>query len=74
MTNFLQKTIVLADRWFEREIENAEILMRDLGSTEEEIEAAIGPNGYTRLSLEKDRAEQIAEVARWLSGNDGTRH
>ena len=48
--------------------------MRDLGSTEEEIEAAIGPNGYTRLSLEKDRAEQIAEVARWLSGNDGTRH
>jgi hypothetical protein len=70
MTNFLQRTIEAADAWFERELAKSEALMIDLGSTGAEIEAAIGPEGYTRLSLERDRAEQIAAVEAWLS----TRH
>jgi hypothetical protein len=65
MTNFLQRTIELANAMVERELEAAEILMRDLGSTEEEIAAAVGANGYTRRSLEKDRADQIAAVELW---------
>jgi hypothetical protein len=43
----------------------------DLGATAEELEAAIGPDGYCRKMLEEDKAAQIAEVERWLTGSDG---
>jgi hypothetical protein len=74
MTNFLQRTIQACDAMLERELANAEILMRDHGASPEQIEAVIGPGGYTRMSLERDRAAQIAEVTAWLSGTEGTRH
>ena len=45
-----------------------------IGATPEEIENAIGPHGYVRKMLQKDRDSQIAEGERWLSGNDDTRH
>ena len=70
----LSKTVALANAWLARELENAEILMLDLGATPEEIAAALGPGGWSRAMLERDRDSQIAEVERWLSGNDGTRH
>ena len=74
MTNFLARTIALADAMVERELEAAEILMRDCGSTAAEIERALGVNGYTRKSLERDRAEQIAAVERWLTHGDDVLH
>ena len=74
MTNWLQRTIELCDARLEAEIESTEILMIDQGATAAELEAALGPHGWWRKMLEKDRAEQIAEVTAWLSGNDGTRH
>jgi hypothetical protein len=72
--NFLQMTIAAADAWLERELANSEILLVDQGATPEEIENAIGPHGYVRKMLQKDRDSQIAEGERWLSGNDDTRH
>jgi hypothetical protein len=47
-------------------------LLIDLGASSEEIEAAIGPDGYARRMLREDRDAQIREVARWLAG--GTLH
>jgi hypothetical protein len=32
----------------QRQLEDAEILLLDLGATSEEVEAAIGPHGYAR--------------------------
>jgi hypothetical protein len=46
----------------------------DLGGTIEEVAGAIGPSGYLRAMLCANQDEQIAAVARWLSGHDGTRH
>jgi hypothetical protein len=46
----------------------------DQGATEEEIEAALGRNGFMRAFFRADRDQQIREVARWLSGNDNTLH
>ena len=75
MTNFfLQRTIELCDARLEAELEKSELLLIDQGATAAEIEAALGRDGYMRKMLEKDRAEQIAEVTAWLSGNDGTQH
>lgn len=73
MTNseVLAKTIAIADAWLEQELERSEIVLRDQGATEEELQAAFGPDGFVRRLLEQDRDEQIAEVQQWL---DGTRH
>lgn len=70
----LAKTVAMANAWLVRELENAEILMLDLGATPKEIAAALGPGGWSRTMLERDRDTQIREVERWLAGNDETRH
>jgi hypothetical protein len=76
MTNAqaLAETIALADAWMERELANAEILLLDLGSTLEEVDRAIGRDGYVRRMLQEDRDRQVAAVARWLGGCDATLH
>jgi hypothetical protein len=58
----------------EEQLAASEILLIDQGATAEEIEAALGRDGYVRKMLEKDRAAQIAEVEAWLNGTDDTRH
>jgi hypothetical protein len=55
-------------------LRTTEILLIDLGASAQEIEAAIGPDGYARKMLQEDRDQQIAAVARWLSGGDETLH
>jgi hypothetical protein len=76
MTNAeaLARTIELADAWLEAELERSEILLIDQGATAAELSRALGPHGFVRKMLEQDRAAQIAEVARWLAGSDGTLH
>ena len=68
------RTVISCDKYFEEQLAGAEILFVDLGATAEELEAAIGPDGFCRKMLEEDRDAQIAAVARWLSGKDGTLH
>jgi hypothetical protein len=71
----LALTVARCDAAMEFQLTAAEIVMRDEGATEQEIEAALGePNGYMRRFFAADRAAQIREVARWLSGRDNTLH
>ncbi len=67
----LRRTVELCDEHFEADLAGAEILLLDLGGTSEEVEAAIGPSGWWRKVLREDRDAQIAETARWLSGESG---
>jgi hypothetical protein len=61
-------TVERCNAALERELEAAEIVLVDQGATAQELEAALGPGGYTRKMLEADRDAQITQVARWLSG------
>jgi hypothetical protein len=70
----LALTITRCDAWMEEQLMASEILLIDLGATAEEIGAAIGRDGFARKWLQADRDQQIAEVERWLSGNDNTLH
>jgi hypothetical protein len=70
----LELTVERANAWLERELEKAEILLLDLGATLEEVENAIGPNGYARKMFREDRDRQVREVARWLAVGDATLH
>ena len=67
MIDTLAETIRLANKYFEREIESAELLLIDLGPTGEEIEVAIGRDGFMRKMLEADRDQQIREVNEWIA-------
>jgi hypothetical protein len=70
----LALTVARCNEWMARELENTELLLLDHGATAEELERALGPDGYARKMLQEDRDTQIREVARWLSGNDNTLH
>jgi len=70
----LQRVVASCDRRLERQLEDAELLLADLGGTREEIAAAVGPNGYFRAMVCADHAQDIAATARWLVGGDETRH
>jgi hypothetical protein len=76
MTNgqVLAETIARCDAVLEEQLAATEILLIDQGATAEEIEAAIGRDGYMRRILQEDRDQQIAAVARWLAGGDDTLH
>ena len=76
MTNgqVLAETIARCDAVLEEQLAATEILLIDQGATAEEIEAAIGRDGYMRRMLQEDRDQQIAAVARWLAGGDDTLH
>lgn len=70
----LALTVKRCDERFEEELTRTEILLLDLGGTAEEIEAAIGPDGFCRKMLQADRDQQIAAVARWLAIGSATLH
>jgi hypothetical protein len=76
MTNqeVIAKTAAMANAWLDRQLEDSELSMRDQGATPEELEAALGPYGWWRKRLERDRDEQIHEVERWLAGKDNILH
>jgi hypothetical protein len=67
----LRRVVVSCDKYFAEQLVSAEILFIDLGATAEELEAALGPNGFARKMLQEDRDAQIAAVARWLAIGDG---
>jgi hypothetical protein len=73
MTNgqVLAETIARCDAVLEEQLAATEILLIDQGATAEEIEAAIGRDGYMRAMLCASRNEQIAAVATWLAIGDG---
>jgi hypothetical protein len=62
------------DAIMEEQLVRTECLLIDLGATAEEIEAAIGPDGWSRRMLQEDRDQQIAIESRWLMGHDDTLH
>jgi hypothetical protein len=63
-----------ADAWLEQELAASEALLADIGATAEEIDAAIGRNGFVRRMLQQDRDAQVAEIEHWLMGSNATRH
>jgi hypothetical protein len=69
MTNaeVLALTIARCDAILEEQLEATEILLIDLGASEQEIAAAVGPGGWSRRMLKEDCDAQIREVERWLS-------
>jgi hypothetical protein len=67
-------TIAACDKHLEQGIEDAEICMRDCGATVEELEDALGPHGWWRKRLQRDRDQQIHEVEQWLAGKDNVLH
>src|SRR5262245_22168772 len=76
MTNAeaLALTIKRCDAHFERELENAEIILRDLGATDAEIIAAVGSDGYARKMFAATRKEQIAVATRFFMHGDEKVH
>jgi hypothetical protein len=51
----------------ERQLAETEVMLADLGGTAQEIEATLA---LARRWLQAYRDEQIAEVKRWLVGED----
>jgi hypothetical protein len=66
MTNeeVLAETIARCDALVEEALATAEVLLIDLGASSQEIEAAIGRDGYMRRLFKEDRDAQVREVAK----------
>jgi hypothetical protein len=69
MTRFamLLRTVELCDRFMQRQLIDAEILLVDLGATEEELEHALGPNGFARRMLREDRDRQVRAAVQFVT-------
>jgi hypothetical protein len=63
----LAMTIERCDAMLEEQLAAAELLLIDLNATGEEIECAIGRDGYMRKMMQADRDAQVAAVRRWLT-------
>jgi hypothetical protein len=50
-----------------QQLEAAELVLLDQGATAEELERAIGRDGYMRKLMQADIDAQIREVTRWLT-------
>jgi hypothetical protein len=70
----LRRTVVNCDKNFGEQLASAEILFVDLGASSEELERALGPDGFCRKMLEESRNEQIAAVVRWLASDGDVLH
>jgi hypothetical protein len=68
MIDPLAETIRLANAQFERELQQTEDTLIDIGATGPEIEDMIGHGGYWRVQLEASRDAQIDEVRKWIMG------
>jgi hypothetical protein len=64
----LQRTVERCDALMAEGLEAAEIFLVDLGADAQDLENALGPQGFWRKILEQDRDQQIDMVARWLRG------
>jgi hypothetical protein len=67
----LRRTVISCDKYFEEQLTAAEILLVDLGGTAQEVTAALGPNGFARLMLQRIA---ISRSPRWRSARDRRRH
>jgi hypothetical protein len=63
MTALLQLTVELCNAQMLRQLKHAEALLRERGASAQEVERAIGADGYMRRMLQEDCAAQI-----WRSG------
>jgi hypothetical protein len=70
----LKLAIELCDAALERELEVSECTMIDCHATPEEIEAALGPDGFWRNMMQADRDQQVEVVVRWLAYGDERVH
>lgn len=58
----------------EEQLTQSEIVLRDLGASDAEVEAALGPHGFSRKALEASRDEQIETEVAWLTGGGHVQH
>jgi hypothetical protein len=70
----LRRTVELCDALMARQLEDAELLLVDHRATEDELRAALGPDGYARKMFREGRDAHIAVVATWLACGDDTLH
>ena len=69
--NAFALTLARCNAAVERQLEDAEIDLRDTGATTEHVADELR---CLRRLFEEHRDEEIAEVAVWLNGTDNTLH